>query len=161
DQGQQSQRKALAIADELSARYPADPAFRFDAAVALIRLGRIQYTAGQHHESEQGLRRALGILSDVVGMNNGRHEYRRNLAGAHGHLAYLMRLTGRWADAEPEFRRAIDLEEALEREGDETRETLRWHANILTDYANSLFRAARYDDAVRGYRQAIGLFDRL
>ena len=106
--------KALACYEQFAAERSGDPQARFDAARALVRVGRIQRKLGRDNLAKDAFERALAQYEILAALAQGRAEYQQEHARCLVDLGglYLHGLVGP-GNGEPYFRRSLAIAEAL------------------------------------------------
>jgi RNA polymerase sigma factor (sigma-70 family) len=105
-------RQAAAMLQKLVLDFPSNRAYRTDLAGSLNRLAALQHGA----EAEATLRQALALLEKAVAEAPQDPAPRRELARNYRQLSQVMRDTGRLAEAEALLRRALAIQQSLQRD---------------------------------------------
>lgn len=103
---------SLALCEKLQAQNPEKPELRWQVGRAQRQAADLQSLLGKSTDAAASYARSIATL-DALTAEHAAPKYSRELAGAHNNLAALLVQTGRPADAEAEYRLAIDGFEKL------------------------------------------------
>jgi tetratricopeptide (TPR) repeat protein/tRNA A-37 threonylcarbamoyl transferase component Bud32 len=98
---------SLQFCEEMQAQNPEQPELRWQVGRAQRQSADLQGLLGHSAEAAKSYMRSIATLSELVN-EQPLPKYERELAGAHHNLAAMLVQTGRAADAETEYRLAID-----------------------------------------------------
>ena len=101
--------KALGFYEKFLVEESDDPAVRLEAARAYRRVGDIRRLLGQDDRACEAIRSSINALSGLLDTRPADLECRRQLAESHGSLGGSLSKLGQTAEAESEYRRAIEL----------------------------------------------------
>jgi len=106
-------RKACPIFDALSREFPGVPTFASKSAHVLTRLSAAYGRLGRWKDAVQAGRECVEKLGALVTSYPDLPRYKTDLAAAHGDLGTLYSWAQRPEDAEREYKRAIEIHDAL------------------------------------------------
>jgi serine/threonine protein kinase/tetratricopeptide (TPR) repeat protein len=110
-------RQALRFYQQFADTNAADPAVRYRAGRAYVRVGKLQSLLGRDEQAERAFRQGMDLLGRVPGDSPRRRDARQALADAANDLGQLYRRACRFPEAENSFREALSIhEELVERE---------------------------------------------
>lgn len=131
-------RKVIAQYKRFTADRTDTPDGRFDRATAHHLIAQLQKHLGNYQEAEENLHISRDLLASLAAEYPGRDEYRFALAKSQTALGVLLADTGRPAEAEGEYRAAIDVFAALSAaKPDHLNELAAARNNLGNLYANS------------------------
>ncbi len=143
----------------LSRRYPTQPNYRFQLAMAHEQLGAFFSHTGRNQEAEQQFRQTRRLLTDLEKRGvGGSPSYQLGLAQSHLSLGVLQIAAGHIDQAQEELRKAGTVLAKLPVEAASVPENRGYLAGQWNELSNRLLRSGRVADARRGYGQARDLW---
>ena len=106
-------QKALTFYEEFARESNSDPAVRFEAAEAYVRVAEIQDKLGDPGRAEKAFSHAIPILQSLVDEFPNEPQYKKELTDALHSLGSLLGGTGRDSEEEQTHRRALVLQQKL------------------------------------------------
>jgi eukaryotic-like serine/threonine-protein kinase len=155
-------RKALAFYQQLAMEESDNPAIRFEAASAQMRVGEIQGKLEQHSEAEATFRRAVKLLHGLLSEHPDEPRYRRQLAVGQLCLSRLVFASrSQLPEAERELRPALETFQTLAVQFPAEAEYQEKGALCYQELSGSLREAGRSREAEAACRQSLALFQAL
>jgi tetratricopeptide (TPR) repeat protein len=153
---------ALAFYEAFADDRGADPEVQRLTAEALLRVALIRNKLDKTREAEEAYRRLIGRVRDLLDRSPNDPEYLSLLTQGLQSLGITLRTTGRLEEAEQVFRRGVATAEAALAARpavgiQHTRNLANSHENLAYLQAG----AGRTDDAERGYRRALDIWQQL
>jgi serine/threonine-protein kinase len=154
--------RAVALQEQLRARFPQEPRYREDLANSHNWRGELLRESGRPpQEVEADYRRALDIQEALSAEYPEERAYRKELARSRYNLGILAMDTGRSADARDDFDRAVDVLDRLHREDPARPDYRQELARCCINRGVLRRQDGRPGPAEDDYRRAVGLLQGL
>jgi eukaryotic-like serine/threonine-protein kinase len=155
-------RKALALAEQLAADFPGQPAYQKELAESLKALGLLLHLTDRSREAEAPLHQAVSLWEKLVIEHPETPSFRSNCAAALEALGILLASTGRPQEAEQAFLRSVALLDKLTAENQPGIDCRRNLANCLANLGFFLaMENDRRDEARKAYERSLGVWQQL
>jgi tetratricopeptide (TPR) repeat protein/tRNA A-37 threonylcarbamoyl transferase component Bud32 len=151
---------SLALCEKLQAENPEKPELRWQVGRAQRQSADLQSLLGKTNEAAASYARSIATLDALVAEKSS-PKYARELAGAHNNLAALLVQTGRPADAEAEYRLAIDGFEKLAAAQSSDTEIARQLARAWDGLGVALLTDSRPQDAAHAIETSQAMLNTL
>jgi tetratricopeptide (TPR) repeat protein/tRNA A-37 threonylcarbamoyl transferase component Bud32 len=161
DEALATQRRALALVEQIGAQTPADPVVRFALARCHTRIGFILRTMGRPQDALLSYEQARTILEPLVRDHPGIARYQEVLSWTLSNLGVIDLELGRAADAILTHRKAVAIHEALvgnQPRNAQYRSDLGWCWRYLSQ---ALAAGGDLGTALQTAEQAVGLYQTL
>jgi tetratricopeptide (TPR) repeat protein len=158
--GEQSDRQALALAQQLDAEFPGQPLIRSELADCHVSVA-LALVAVKQREGLESIRQAVELLNQLVADFPSEFGYRAALAAAHAASGRLRFEGGEFKAAEEDFRRSVGLLEQVVAEapaGSEYERTLSLQCRNLAVF---LARQKRLEEAAPLFRRDLEFWEKL
>jgi tetratricopeptide (TPR) repeat protein len=116
DDAESAYKKALEVREKLAKAQPTIPEYQHDLASSHYSLAILYQALSRPPEQvETALHAAITIWDGLAAVQSSVSDYQKLQAKAHDNLGNVYRLTGRAAQAEPEYQKALEIREELVR----------------------------------------------
>jgi tetratricopeptide (TPR) repeat protein len=156
-EGEEQDRKALALDEKLVADFPDVPAYRRDLARCHNALGNLLQDLGKRAEVEEQFRKALALNEKLVADFPGVPAYRVGLGGSYCNKGGLVLAGGKPADSLAWFQKAIDSLRPVHEEEPQDVDAKEFLRNSHGNRAHAYDRLERFVDAVKEWDRAVEL----